>query len=157
MSCHDMRVNCHFFQRGQDFAALPCNYAQTAKTLPLWRWPAGSDTQGDLDFIHNVFFDNLWQSYRQDRQNWHLNLFFQVTCESFCNSCVVFFWYLSYLQVFVYLKSCKLIHIFRGRKSKNDLVWLDHSLGMMVIDDDRKVEKLLKIGSATTIDCQDQL
>ena len=24
------------------------------------------------------FFDNLWQSYRQDRQNWHLNLTFQV-------------------------------------------------------------------------------
>ena len=65
---------------GQDFAHAT-----------KWRWPAGSDTQGDLDFINNlIFLDNLWQSYRQDRQNWHLNLTFQVTCESFCNSCDVF-------------------------------------------------------------------
>ena len=59
-------MDSHIFQKGQDFTVLPSNCSQMAKILPMRRWPAGSDTQGDLDFIYNfIFFDKRhWQLIR---------------------------------------------------------------------------------------------
>ena len=86
MICHDLPLKNKWTAKSIKRARISLPFLAIILKRPWlyscdptkWRWSVAWDTQGDPDFIYN--FTRVERQDRRDRQNWHLNLTFKVTC-----------------------------------------------------------------------------